>query len=236
MIIIPTYNEALMIEKTINAVFQAILALCNHEVNILIFDSASQDDTQKIVCELQRQYPRLYLQTEAQKSGLGKAYHAAMHYAMTELKADIIVEFDGDLSHQPKYLVPMLESIEDHDVVVGSRYVKGGSIPKNWSLQRKLLSRLGNVISGLVLTKKYKDYTSGFRATRTSMLQRALPNRFISLGFAYKIELLWRLYLSDANIIELPIEFIDRCKGKSKLPRNSIIDSLRVLLHIRFGK
>ena len=157
-----------------------------------------------------------------------------MRYALNNLGADIVVEFDADLSHQPCYLLPMIETMHDHDVVVGSRYVKGGSIPKNWGWHRKFLSKLGNVVARMVLTPKYKDFTSGFRATHYLALNKALPEQFISNHYAYKLELLWSLHKTKAKIIEYPIAFVDRVQGESKLPANSIFDSLRVLARLRF--
>lgn len=236
VIIIPTYNEALIIEETVHQLFDIIQTIHEYDIDVLIFDSASQDATQKIILDLQNYYPRLYLQTEKQKSGLGSAYNASMRYAMDHLAADIVIEFDADLSHQPKYLAPMLEYMEHSDVVIGSRYIPGGSIPNNWGWHRKLLSKLGSTIAQLLLTNKYKDFTSGFRATRTSILQKTLPNRFISPNFAYKLELFWLLHLGGAHIIEFPIEFIDRSHGKSKMKAKDIMDSLRVLLQLRFSK
>jgi len=233
VIIIPTYNESLAIEETIQKIFKEISS-SNLNIHVLIFDSASTDNTQSIVLQLQKTYARLHLQTESKKTGLGSAYLQAMHYALNHLNAEIIVEFDADLSHQPHYILPMLEKIPSHDVVIGSRYVKGGSIPKDWGLHRKLLSKMGNFIARLVLTPKYKDFTSGFKATHCIALGKALPEKFISNNYAYKIELLWNLHQLKAKITEYPIEFIDRKKGQSKLPSNSIIDSLRVLAILRF--
>ena len=132
VVIIPTYNEAAVIEEAICQVFQATALLSELNVHVLIFDSASTDETQNIVRGLQSTTERLHLRTEVTKSGLGNAYLQAMRYALTELTADFIVEFDADLSHQPQYLVPMLIKAQTYDVVVGSRYVRGGSIPANW--------------------------------------------------------------------------------------------------------
>lgn len=233
VVIIPTYNEASVIEETINQIFNATHLIKNFDVHILIFDSASTDDTQQIVTSLIHTHPKLHLQCEFEKSGLGSAYLQAMNYALTEMNADIIFEFDADLSHQPKYIAPMLDMIKNCDCVVGSRYVKGGSIPKNWALHRKLFSVLGNYIARSVLTPKYKDFTSGFRATRRQFLQRILPSRFLSNQYAYKLQLLWLLHKGNAQIREYPIEFIDREKGISKLPRNSILDSLKVIFTLR---
>lgn len=232
VIIIPTYNESLVIEETIQQVFQATLSQ-TLDVHILVFDSASKDNTQQLVLNLQTSYPKLHLVTEPQKTGLGSAYLQAMHYALATLDADIIVEFDADLSHQPQYLLSIMEQLKDYDVVVGSRYVPGGSIPKDWGWHRKLLSKLGNIIARALLSPKYKDFTSGFRATKRSALVKALPKQFISNHYAYKLELLWSLHKTQAKITEYPIEFIDREQGQSKLPANSVSDSLRVLCTLR---
>ena len=234
VIIIPTYHESLVTEETLTQVFEATESIPNMDVHVLVFDSGSTDNTQSIVSALQLTYPRLHLKIEQQKSGLGSAYLQAMRFALTDLSADIIFEFDADLSHQPKYLAPMLAAIKTHDVVVGSRYIKGGCIPNNWAWHRKCLSVLGNYIARFILTSTYRDFTSGFRATRHLALTNALPECFLSNQYAYKLELLWSLHQHNARICEYPIEFIDREKGESKLPTNSIADALRVLFTLRF--
>ena len=236
VIIIPTYNEALTIEETVLQVFQATALIPNRDIQVLVFDSASTDTTRDIIIRLQTTYSRLHLKTESKKSGLGSAYLQAMRYALTDLAADIIFEFDADLSHQPKYIGPMLEKITTQDVVIGSRYVQGGELPADWGWHRKFLSVLGNYVARLILTPQYKDFTSGFRATRRDALIKALPDQFLSNHYAYKIELLWSLHKNKALICEFPIVFIDRTCGQSKLPANSISDSLRVLLTLRFHK
>lgn len=233
VIIIPTYNESAMIEETLTSVFQATSMITEWDIHVLVFDSHSTDGTQKIVAHLQTVYPLLHLQIEHSKSGLGSAYLQAMHYSLTQLSADVVIEFDADLSHQPKYIALMLEKLKDYDVVVGSRYVSGGGIPSDWGWHRKLLSLVGNYIARIFLSTQFKDYTTGFRATRRSFLSKVLPKKFLSSQYAYKLELFWLLYKANARIFEYPIEFIDRQKGQSKLPANSIIDSLRVLSTLR---
>lgn len=236
VIIIPTYNEASVIDNTLYCVFKTIALIEEQEVHVLIFDSSSVDNTQEIIIALQKKYPRLHLQSEEAKSGLGSAYLQAMDFALKALNADIIIEFDADLSHQPKYIHPMLKQLKNYDCVVGSRYVTDGSIPKNWAIHRKLFSILGNCIARTVLTRKYKDFTSGFRATRSSALRKILPQTFLSDHYAYKLELMWLLHRSNAAICEYPIEFIDRQEGESKLPKNSILDSLRVIFILRYNE
>jgi dolichol-phosphate mannosyltransferase len=234
VIVIPTYNESLVIEATLLEVFKATECILDMDIHVLVFDSSSTDNTQQIVKGLQATHQRLHLKTEPKKSGLGSAYLQAMRYALTELSADIVMEFDADLSHQPKYIAPMLEKMKTHDVVVGSRYVRGGSIPKQWGWHRKLLSVLGNYAARFILTSKYKDFTSGFRATHRRALESVLPDKFLSNQYAYKLQLLWLLHTHKFRVCEYPIEFIDRQQGFSKLPANSILDSLTVLFVLRF--
>lgn len=234
VIIIPTYNEAAVIQETLAAVFNATGCIPDADIHVLVFDSASTDATQDIVRDLSTRHTNLHLKTEFKKSGLGSAYLQAMRYALDELSADIVFEFDADLSHEPKYIAPMLEKIKTCDVVVGSRYVTDGSIPADWGWHRKLMSVLGNWIARALLTPAYKDFTSGFRATRREALQKTLPEKFLSSQYAYKLELLWLLHKNSFLICEYPIEFVDRQKGLSKLPANSVIDSLRVLFVLRY--
>lgn len=235
VVVIPTYNEALVITDTIHQVFAATRDLPDFTLEILVFDSASTDDTQKIVGDLIPTYAnKLHLQAEPRKTGLGSAYAQAMQYAISQLNADVVVEFDADLSHQPQYLAPMLALLKTCDVVIGSRYLAGGSIPANWGFQRKLLSVLGNQVARMTLTRRYYDFTSGFRATRRAALTAVLPDRFYSDHYAYKLHLLWLLHTNQAKILEFPIQFIDREKGVSKLPANSIKDALRVIAKLRY--
>lgn len=234
VIIIPTYNEGSVIQDTIHQVMAVVAPLSDYNTKILIFDSASTDETREKVETLQTNYvDRLYLKTEPYKTGLGSAYLQAMRFALDELKADIVVEFDADLSHQPKYLPLLFDALKSNDVAIGSRYVSGGSIPRNWGVHRKFLSILGNYVARMILSFKYKDFTSGFRATRASVLSAALPEKFLSNHYAYKLHLLWVLHQHCAKIHEVPIHFIDREKGTSKLPANSITDSLRVICMLR---
>ncbi len=234
VIIIPTYNEAAIIENTLSCIFNMSALVEKYNLHVLIFDSASKDNTQQIIIELQKKYPCLHLQSEDKKTGLGSAYKQAMNFALNSLSADIIIEFDADLSHQPKYIGPMLAQLKNYDCVVGSRYIAGGSIPKNWAMHRKLFSIMGNWVARTVLTRKYKDFTSGFRATRASTLRKSLPQSFLSDHYAYKLQLMWLLHQNKAKVCEYPIEFIDRTEGESKLPKNSILDSLRVIFTLRY--
>ena len=235
-IIIPTYNEKYAIADTINALFSVFREIDPEQfkLNILIFDSHSPDGTADVVRDLQKAHNNLFLLTEEHKTGLGSAYTKAMQYAMHTLKADILFEFDADGSHQPKYIPGMLQALkQDADVVVGSRFIKYGSIPNDWSWDRKFLSYFGNYIARVLLTWRYKDFTSGFRGTRVKFLKHINLDKLLSKNYAYKMHLLWELHCLKANIIEFPIEFINRKLGYSKFPKNNIVDSLRVVILLR---
>ena len=233
VIIIPTHNEELIIAETIEKVFnESRSASSQYDIHILVFDSASTDNTCGVVRALQSTYRQLHLQTESRKTGLGSAYHQAMKYALHTLRAAVIVEFDADLSHQPKYLVPMLKYMKTTDVVVGSRYIDGGGLSEDWEWHRRSLSKFGNKIIKLMLSMPYFDLTSGFRMIRRDALIKALPTEFISSQFAYKIELYWHLHKTGSKILEFPIQFINRSKGQSKLPKGSVIDFLSVLFEL----
>lgn len=234
VIIIPTFNEQDSIEKTILDLENVILQINSHTISILVFDSSSTDNTQKIVKQLQNEFENIFLMTEPKKSGLGSAYVKAMTYVMNEINPDIIFQFDADGSHQPKYIPAMLELLnKEADVVVGSRYVSGGSIPSNWAFHRKLLSRAGNLIIRLFLTKKYSDYTTGFRGLYVKTLRQISLNA-LSNNYTFLLNQIWSLHKAGAKIKEYPIEFIDREKGYSKLPLNNITDSLKLVICLRF--
>ncbi|OGT49100.1 MAG: glycosyl transferase [Gammaproteobacteria bacterium RIFCSPHIGHO2_12_FULL_41_15] len=235
IVIIPVYNEKEVIIETVAQILEVTKALDHFSVEILVFDSHSTDGSAELLKTMSSTEARLHFASEPQKTGLGSAYHQAFCMAIRELNADIVFEFDADGSHQPKYIPAMLELFNlGVDVVVGSRYVKGGSIPDNWKFHRKLLSVTGNWIARVVLTSKYKDFTSGFRATRTTILKKILPTKFICNNYAYKLQLFWLLHQAKARIKEYPIEFIDRHKGYSKFPRNNMWESLHVVLTLRF--
>ncbi len=237
VIIIPTYNEKINIGNTIDGLEKAFKEIDQkHKMQILVIDDSSPDGTQDIVKQKKAKYKNVVLLPNKVKAGLGAAYIKAMKYAMDKLKADVVFEYDADGSHQPKYIPGMVKTLEEKaDVVVGSRYVPGGSMPDDWGIHRKLISYFGNLIARSVLWAwQYTDMTSGFRGTKTKFLKKIDLEKLLSKQFAYKIHLYYALHKLKANIFEYPIAFIDRSKGKSKFPKNNIKDSLRVVFTLRF--
>lgn len=229
VIIIPTYNE----RDNIEYIYSEILKYSpkSNPLNLLFVDDNSPDGTAIVVKQIQKKDKNIYL-LSGQKSGLGAAYVRGFDYAIKQLKADVVFEMDADGSHKPQYIVKMLKALEEGaDVAVGTRYIKGGSIPANWELHRKIQSALGNIVARVILlAPQFHDMTTGFRATKTTALLKVDYHHLLSNRFSYKIHLFYALYKSGAIIKEVPIEFIDRENGVSKIQKNEIIDSLRVVI------
>lgn len=205
VIMVPTYNEEGAIESTIINLQNIFTQISSHTMRILVFDSSSTDRTQDIVRNLQKQFNNIHLLTEPEKSGLGSAYVKAMKFAMHELKATVVFQFDADGSHQPKHIPEMLTLMESGpDVVIGSRYVPGGSIPEAWAYYRKCISKVGNQIARLFLTRKYHDYTTGFRAIKVAALRKVNLDGLLSKNYAHLMNLLWELHKTGAIIAESP--------------------------------
>ncbi|OGD57024.1 hypothetical protein A3I57_02275 [Candidatus Beckwithbacteria bacterium RIFCSPLOWO2_02_FULL_47_23] len=237
VVVIPTYNEKDNIGATIDNLIKVLTQIpARHQAEILVIDDNSPDGTAEIVKQKAKLEPRIKYLPNRHKAGLGAAYIKAFRYAMDKLGADAVFEYDADGSHQPKYIPGMVGELDKGaDVVVGSRYVPGGSMPDNWGWDRKLISYLGNFIARSVLWAwQYKDMTSGFRVTKTSFLKQVDLDNLLSKQFAYKIHLYYALHRLGAKIVEFPIDFIDRSLGSSKFPRNNILDSLRVVFTLRW--
>ncbi len=225
VIIIPTYNEADNIAKLIPALQQEFTALHQHDMNILVVDDNSPDNTAEVVRTNFAQDDHIHLIT-GEKQGLGAAYIRGIKYAMDELAAEIVFEMDADFSHKPEDVPKLLEQIDaGADFVIGSRYVKGGSIPDNWSLLRKLNSRFGNIFARYVTDMfQVKDCTAGFRAIRVSLLRKIDLKSLRVQGYAFQIALLNKAILEGAQIREIPVDFIDRTLGESKLGLSDIME------------
>lgn len=239
VVVVPTYNEAQNISRLLEVCANEFKKSPQNEFKLLVVDGNSPDGTGKIVLDLQNKYPFAVLLTEKKKAGLGAAYMYGFKYAMSELKADVVMEMDADFQHDPNDIVRMITEIENgYDYVIGSRFVSGGSIPKDWALYRKLLSIGGSYFSKIVLgIYNVNDFTSGFKATRVKgFLDKIDLDSVLSGGFAYKIDLLFKTYKLGAKIKEVPIVFGKRDRGDSKMEKNNFSDSLRVVVMLRFNE
>lgn len=221
-VIIPTYNEKDNITKLIDSLLDIFNSIKNFEMHILVVDDNSPDGTGELVETYNKLYKNVHLIT-GEKRGLGDAYIRGFKYAIN--KFDILVTMDADLSHNPKKIPEFLKQIQEgYDLVIGSRYIKGGATP-DWNFHRKFISRGGNffarIVGGLY---KVRDCTSGFRAIRTDLLKKIDFKYLATRGYAFQTTSLYELYMADARIKEIPIIFPDRKFGKTKLTKIDMIE------------
>ncbi|HSC90007.1 MAG TPA: glycosyltransferase family 2 protein [Polyangiaceae bacterium] len=224
VIVVPTYNEAENIRRLIPALQQQFATL-SHDMNVLVVDDNSPDGTADVVRSLQVQYPNVFM-IQGQKAGLGAAYRRGMLHALEELAADVVFEMDADFSHKPEDVPRLLAEIDaGADCVIGSRYVKGGSIPSNWGFMRKANSWGGNLVARwLAGIYRIRDCTAGFRAIRARNLREVDLETTNVQGYAFQVALLHALVTRGARTVEIPVEFIDRTAGESKLGLSDIVE------------
>ena len=234
VIIIPTYNEVENIGRLIEALETASRRFSHHETQLLVVDDNSPDGTGKLVEKLTKKFPSLTL-LSGEKQGLGQAYLRGMDFAVDKLGADIIVEIDADFQHDPLALPAFIERIDTgYDFVIGSRYIKGGSIPNNWSALRKLLSKIGNLLVRIgLLTFGVHDWTSGYRAVKTWVYQRTRTQLTGFNGYTFQVAFLHQVLRSGAKVVEIPIQFGERKYGKSKIGGEYVKNLLIYLIKTR---
>jgi dolichol-phosphate mannosyltransferase len=234
VIILPTYNEKDNIRLLISALTGQFSGI-RHEMHVLVVDDHSPDGTADAVRELMGVYPNLHLIT-GEKQGLGAAYIRGMTYALKELRAEAVMEMDADFSHNPADVPRLLAALDEGaDFVIGSRYVPGGSIPENWGRLRQAISRWGNIFARYVAgLYRVKDCTAGFRAIRGSLLKRIDFSSLKVRGYAFQIALLNQGMLNQALIREIPVDFIDRERGTTKLGLTDVIEFVINVWWIRF--
>ncbi|MGD0861810.1 MAG: polyprenol monophosphomannose synthase [Candidatus Limnocylindrales bacterium] len=227
-IVIPTYNE----RDNIGPITDAILAKVP-QANILVVDDGSPDGTGELADELARQRPQIAVLHRLSKQGLGRAYVAAFRDVLAR-GADVVVQVDADFSHPVRFLPSLLEPIATNraDLVLGSRYVRGGQIPR-WSILRRLISRGGSLFAGAVLLMPYRDLTGGFKAFRGSTLRAIDLDRLHAGGYAFQIETTFRARLAGARIVETPISFEERRVGQSKMSMAIFLEAFLLVLSLR---
>jgi dolichol-phosphate mannosyltransferase len=210
-VVTPTYNEAENLPRLVSALFALPL-----DLRILVVDDNSPDGTGKIADNLAKQDKRIQVLHRPGKLGLRSAYLNAFQQVMQE-EADAIVQMDADFSHDPAVLTDMAARIESCDLVIGSRYVEGGSVDERWPLWRKQLSAFGNSYARTILRFPLRDVTTGYRMWRRETLQSMPLERIRSNGYIFLVEMAYLAYCLDYRIVETPIYFADRRWGKSKM-------------------
>ncbi len=227
LIVIPTYNEAVNIGKVINKVLAA-----DSSFDILVVDDNSPDGTADLVREFSVKDGRIKLMVRERKLGLGSAYVAGFKYALAN-DYNLVFEMDADFSHNPEDLPVLMAKAGECDYVIGSRYFKGVSVI-NWPLRRLMLSLLASLYVRIILGMPIKDSTSGFKCFNRKVLQGMDLNGVHSDGYSFQIEMNFRAYMAGFTPGEVPIIFIDRLNGHSKMNRKIVFEALLVVWRLRF--
>lgn len=234
IILLPTFNEEENIEILLVDIFFYIKKMKKWRIEVLVIDSQSNDKTQEIVGNLQNIFSNLHI-LQVKKEGLGKAYMNGYRYALKHFAPFAFIQMDADLSHEPKEIPHFLKSLEKGaDLVIGSRYIKGGSVPHEWAMHRKVFSKIGNYVVRLgIFDLAITDWTSGYRAIRSQIIKQ-LPKQIEEYaGYIFMIATLHHIRMQHAAIKEIPIKFQNRHGGFSKLPASKYIYEVLkfVILH-----
>jgi dolichol-phosphate mannosyltransferase len=210
LVIIPTYNEAATIREAVEGVRSAVPT-----ADVLVVDDSSPDGTGEIADSLAELDSRLHVLHRPVKDGLGRAYVAGFQWGL-ERSFDTFVEMDGDGSHRPAELPRLLAALSDADLVLGSRYVRGGRVV-DWPWHREVLSRGGNLYTRLALGIPLRDATGGYRAYRAGALRQVSLDTVASAGYCFQVDLAWRAVRAGLRVTEVPITFVERTEGTSKM-------------------
>ena len=221
VVIVPTYEERESLPKTVRRLRAAV-----PQAHVLVVDDGSPDGTGQIAEELASELGAMDVMHRAGKQGLGAAYIAGFAWAL-DRGFEVIVEMDADGSHLPEQLGDVLEALEAQDaqLSIGSRWVHGGRV-ENWPRHREVLSRGANTYTRLAMGMKVRDATAGFRAYRAELLRRLDLATVASQGYCFQVDLTWRSVQAGAKVVEVPITFVERAEGRSKMSRAIIVEAL----------
>jgi len=223
LVVLPTYNESANIETVLRLTRQSL-----PDGGVLVVDDGSPDGTADIAERVGKEIGGIDVLRRTAKAGLGSAYRDGFRWGL-EHHWDVLVEMDSDLSHDPAALPQVVGPLEDgFDLVVGSRYIPGGSIP-NWQRSRFLLSRGGNAYAAIVLGLPVTDSTSGFRAYRAEMIRRLDLDRIKADGYGFQIEMCYQVITHGGRVTEVPIRFVDRVEGESKMSTHIVVEAFALV-------
>tara|TARA_B100000809_G_C15017098_1_gene487096 strand:+ start:390 stop:1103 length:714 start_codon:yes stop_codon:yes gene_type:complete len=229
LIIIPTYNERDNIQKLIPILMELDLSL-----SILVVDDNSPDGTGKLVNDMSEQNDRIQVLHRPSKLGLGSAYIAGFKHAIQQ-DVDCIFEMDADFSHDPNMIPEFLEKLETCDVVIGSRYISGINVV-NWPMSRLLLSYFANFYTRIITGMSIQDATGGFKCFKREVLEQIDLDQVRSDGYAFQIEMNFRCWRKGFRICEIPIIFVDRHSGTSKMSRRIIYEAIWIVWWLRLQR
>jgi dolichol-phosphate mannosyltransferase len=228
---LPTYNE----RENLPRVIDALTRVLREGDRVLVIDDNSPDGTGQIADSLAAEHPSVDVLHRPGKEGLGRAYIAGFHRALAD-GAELVLEMDADLSHDPNDVPRLIEAAESGaDLVLGSRYVPGGST-RNWGLTRRLISRGGSVYTALFLQMGVKDPTGGFKCFRRAVLEGLDLDAITPRGYAFQIETTYRVKQAGFEVVEIPITFADREAGRSKMSRAVVLEAIWRVPLLRLGR
>lgn len=228
VVVVPTYNESENVERLVKAIFSY-----QPDIHILFVDDSSPDGTGALIKKMQAESDRIHLLERTKKEGLGRAYIAGFKVAL-EKGFQYIFEMDADFSHDPKEILNFLKAIEENDLVLGSRYIHGVNVV-NWPLRRLLLSYFANVYTRVVTGLPIQDATGGFKCFRRAVLETIDLDTIQSNGYGFQIELSFKAWMKGFRIKEIPIIFIDREFGESKLSKNIMWEAMFLVWKLRLN-
>lgn len=234
LVIVPTYNEIASLESTLSRLLSSLPC-----AQVLIVDDSSPDGTGALADRLAADSPRVHVLHRREKTGLGAAYAAGFEWALTQ-EFEAIVEFDADGSHLPEQLPALLTALDDSTaLVIGTRWIPGGAV-HNWPWYRRFISRSATRYARFALRSQLHDVTSGMRAFRASALKQIDFTRVSAHGYCFQIELAWTLEHGGLGVAEVPIDFVERTQGTSKMSFAIVLEALWLVtwwgLKVRFSK
>lgn len=238
VIVMPAWNEVENIRAMISELLENQFPKIDADMQLLVVDNHSKDGTSEIVIQASKKYTNVHL-IQQDKAGLGWAYVRGFQYAVNKLGADAVMEMDADFQHPPRFVKPMVDAfLSGADYCIGSRYIKGGSVPAEWAVTRKAVSFFGNLFIRIVLLNfKIHDLTTGFRLTRVKgVLDKINLESIKDLDkFAYKVDLLYKSLKLSKKTVEVPLEFAARTKEESKFNWKEMISTfeLAIILGIK---
>ena len=232
IVVLPTYNERDNLKGIVESIFEHA-----PDVHVLVVDDNSPDGTGQLADELVESMPdKLSVLHRAGKEGLGKAYIDGFKHALSlKENYEAIVQMDADFSHDPKYLPTFFEAIKTNDLVIGSRYINGISVV-NWDLKRLILSKSASLYVRTITRMPIADTTTGFKCWRREALEAVGLDRLVSNGYVFLAEMTYRAFRKKLRIIEVPIIFVERRLGRSKMSGNIMIEGVLSVIRMRFRK
>ncbi|MBD3348742.1 MAG: glycosyltransferase [Candidatus Eisenbacteria bacterium] len=229
MVVVPTYNERENIEALIPKVLDQA-----EGTEMLVVDDGSPDGTGQFVDSVAERDPRVHALHRPSKMGLGSAYVQGFRYAL-DAGADLVVQMDADFSHDPEVIPDLIAHATDHDVVIGSRYITGANVV-NWPLRRLFLSYFANVYTHIVTGLPLRDSTGGFKCFRRNVLETIDLGAIRSDGYSFQIEVNFRCWRKGFSILEIPIVFVDRHSGTSKMSRRIVWEAMWLVWRLRLAR